>query len=301
MTGTTPVVGPWRAVGPDRLELGEGARYVGDGFVAVDLLQGRLLRIDDDRVAQVTVLDVPLGAVAARTDGGWIAAAGTGVALVGLGGEVTWVSQPEQDAPTAMRMNDAVADPHGRFWAGSMAYDGTSGAGSLYRVDPDLTVVRVLEDLTIPNGPAFDAAGSTMYLADSARGTIYRHRVDVETGALSDGAVFATVDDASPDGMTVDAEGCLWSALWGGSRLHRYAPDGRLVDTVEVPASQPTSVALSCGPDPEILVTTASLGLSPRRNDGHLLRSAARVPGLPVARFGPRRAGAPGSPGGGAP
>ncbi|MDQ0766001.1 hypothetical protein QF027_008636 [Streptomyces canus] len=81
-------------------------------------------------------------------------------------------------------MNDGVADPAGRFWAGSMAYDGTPGAGSLYRTDPDGTVVRVLDGLTIANGPAFTADGTTMYLADTAVGTILRCRIDPLSGDL---------------------------------------------------------------------------------------------------------------------
>lgn len=286
----------FRSVAARRLELGEGARAMGDGFVFVDLLEGRLVQLGPSGAPkEVAQLDVPLGAVAPLQGGGWVAAAGTGFALLrdgfallrdNVGDGVTWLHRPEDGAATPMRMNDGVADPHGRFWAGSMAYDGTPGAGSLYRLDPDLTLTRVLGGLTIPNGPAFNATGNVMYLADSAVGEIYRYRVDVARGEVGPRSDFARVDDASPDGMTVDAEGFLWCALWGGHRLHRYAPDGELERSVPVPASQPTSVALSSTTPGSILVTTATYGLeSPVAEDGRVLRATTDIRGLEPGVF----------------
>jgi sugar lactone lactonase YvrE len=140
----------WTVLPGEPCELGEGIRLVDAGPVMVDILAGRLLTVEPR--AELLALDVPLGAVAPRA-GGWIAAAGTGIALLEPGAPPSWLARPEQDAPTRMRMNDGVADPHGRFWAGSMAYDATPGAGSLYRVDPDRSVHRALPGLTIPNGP----------------------------------------------------------------------------------------------------------------------------------------------------
>ncbi|WP_307183498.1 SMP-30/gluconolactonase/LRE family protein [Streptomyces canus] len=113
-----------------------------------------------------------------------MAAAGTGIALLTPDGALDWLDRPEDRTSFPSRMNDGVADPAGRFWAGSMAYDGTPGAGSLYRTDPDGTVVRVLDGLTIANGPAFTADGTTMYLADTAAGTILRCRIDPLSGDL---------------------------------------------------------------------------------------------------------------------
>ncbi|MGW7726661.1 SMP-30/gluconolactonase/LRE family protein [Streptomyces canus] len=142
---------------------------------------GRFLELrDDTEPTRLAGLDVPLGAVApvhGRPDT-WIAAAGTGIALLTPDGALDWLDRPEDRTPFPSRMNDGVADPAGRFWAGSMAYDGTPGAGSLYRTDPDGTVARVLDGLTIANGPAFTADGTTMYLADTAAGTILRCRID---------------------------------------------------------------------------------------------------------------------------
>ncbi|MFF0793515.1 SMP-30/gluconolactonase/LRE family protein [Streptomyces spiralis] len=112
----------------------------------------------------------------------------------------------------------------------------------------------------MPNGPAFGPGGTTMYLADSALGTVYAHRVDPATGTLSDRRVFFRLapGTGSPDGMTVDDEGRVWSALWGAGEIRCHAPDGTLLLTLAVPASQPTSVCLTGS---ELLVTTARYGM----------------------------------------
>lgn len=258
-------------------ELAEGARRVDDRLLFVDILSGRLLATLPSRRAPATELlrlGVPLGAVApiaGRSDT-WIAAAGTGIAVIGAEGSLDWLDRPEDGGPVATRMNDGACDPHGRFWAGSMAYDETPGAGSLYRADPDGSVTRVLDGLTIVNGPAFDADGRVMYVADTPTGRIFRYSLDA-SGALGDGGVFVQVpaSDGSPDGMTLDDDGRLWVALWGGARVNCYDSDGALVDVLPLPARQPTSVCLA----PEgLFITTAAAGLSDAADaDGALLRA----------------------------
>ncbi|HEY2204100.1 MAG TPA: SMP-30/gluconolactonase/LRE family protein [Pseudonocardia sp.] len=274
----------WTALPGERFALGEGLRRVGGRTVMVDILSGRLLELPADLASPPTVLlglDGPLGAVAPLAGGGWLAATGTGIAVLRPGQDPEWLARPDDGRSPAMRMNDGCADPHGRFWAGSMAWDAVDGAGTLYRVDPDGTVSRVLDGLTIPNGPAFTADGATMYLADSARGVIYRYPVDPATGALGERAEFARVGSGSPDGMTVDGEGHLWSAVWGGAEVRRYAPDGRLDRVLPVPAAQPTSVCLA---GDRLVVTSASTGLAaPGPLDGAVLHTSAPVTGVPAA------------------
>ncbi|GAA2132959.1 SMP-30/gluconolactonase/LRE family protein [Actinomadura napierensis] len=269
--------GPW--------ELGEGLRATADGFVAVDLLAGRLYRLEPTTL--LASVPFPLGAVAPIQDSdAWIAAADTGIALLNGDGTVDWLARPEDGAPTPMRMNDGTADPSGRFWAGSMAYDGTPGTGSLYRVDHDGTVHTAMDGLNIPNGPVFTPDGRTMYLADSAQGVIYRVPVDPSSGEPGEREVFARVPDGSPDGMAVDTEGCLWSAVWGASAVHRYAPSGDLLTVFPLPASQPTSVCLSPEPPYRVLVTTATHGLkAPAPADGRVLTTETTVAGYPAAPF----------------
>lgn len=257
----------WTAWPGERFGLGEGLRAAGDRLVMTDILTGRLLELVEGAPPRVLAeLDEPLGAVAPLPDGRWIAAAGTGIAV--LGDSVEWLARLGNDS---MRMNDGVADPAGRFWAGCMSYDGTPGSGTLYRVEPGGTVTAVVEDLTVPNGPAFDETGAVMYLADSARGVIHRFAVDPANGKLGARDLFATVGHGSPDGMTVDADGYVWSAIWGAGEIRRFAPDGTLDRVLTVPASQPTSVCLTGG---HLVVTTATHGLAePGPLDGAVLRT----------------------------
>ncbi|MET7695026.1 SMP-30/gluconolactonase/LRE family protein [Streptomyces sp. NPDC005483] len=275
-------------------ELAEGGRWFDGRYVYVDILSGRLFELRDDRhdvgPIELACLDVPLGAVAPVSDrpGTWIAAAGTGIALLTPDGTLDWLDRPEDRTPVPSRMNDGVADPAGRFWAGSMAYDGTPGAGSLYRTDLDGTVVRVLDGLTIANGPAFTADGTTMYLADTAVGTVLRCRVDPVSGDLVGGPetfVRLRQEEGSPDGMTVDEEGCLWVALWGAGAVRRYDPDGRLLDTLIVPAPHPTSVCLHPD-DNRLFVTTARYGVrNPTATSGAVLSLPAPVRGGPACSW----------------
>ncbi|MFG2357944.1 SMP-30/gluconolactonase/LRE family protein [Streptomyces sp. NPDC048521] len=275
---------------PDRLELGEGIRWTGDGIVLVDILTGRLLAAPDEPTAplrQLARLPVPLGAVApvAGRPGTWIAAAGTGICLLAPDGSTTWLARPEADAARPMRMNDATADPAGRFWAGSMACTEGEGAGALYRVDHDGTVTRVLDGITVPNGPAFTPDGTALYLADSARGVVRRHEVDPATGALGAAQTFVTVADGSPDGMTVDLEGGVWIAVWGTGTVRRYLPDGTLHRTLRLPARRPAGVCLQ---EDVLHITSARVGLTdPTPDDGALFTVGVDVPGPPAAPYRP--------------
>ncbi|MFB7453517.1 SMP-30/gluconolactonase/LRE family protein [Streptomyces sp. NPDC056194] len=286
-------------LGTDRLELGEGIRWTDGRAVLTDILSGRLLTAPDGPdtpLTLITRLPCPLGAVAPveGNPGHWIAAAGTGICRIDPSGRVDWIARPEDGAPVPMRMNDGVADPHGRFWAGSMAYEATEDAGSLYRLNHDGRVTRVLQDITIPNGPAFDADGTVMYLADSARGIIRRYPVDPVSGDLGAPEPFATLGSGSPDGMTTDTEGCLWTAVWGIGQVRRYRPDGSLDRIVDLPAGQPAGLCLG-GPDGRtLLVTSAHIGLpAPGPLDGAVFAIRVDVPGAPAAPYRPTLPSAP--------
>ncbi|MFD0597309.1 SMP-30/gluconolactonase/LRE family protein [Catellatospora coxensis] len=272
----------------DRLELGEGARWVDGRLVLVDLLAGRLLETGGDApgpLRELYRLDLPLGAVApvAGQPGRWLAAAGTGLALLD-GGQVLPVVDLESTNPFPARVNDAVADPHGRFWAGTMTYDAVPGAGTLFRHDG--TTQAAVTGLTITNGPAFDATGTVMYLADTPLGQVDRFSVDPATGELSEQKPFLrlTPADGFPDGMTVDVAGNLWVALWGGHAVRRYRPDGTLDREIRLGAAQPTSVCLGGPGMRRLFMTTASYGLAePGIPDGALLAVDVDVAGLPAA------------------
>jgi len=277
--------GDWIPLSSERYELGEGARWIAGRLYFVDLLAGRLLACDphhDPAPTELLRLDVPLGAVAPIADGGYLVAAGTGIARFVSDKRIDWLSRPAGNGPTPLRVNDASADPHGRFWFGAMAWNNSHDSGVLYRRDTDGTVHTALIRLAIPNGPVFTPNGATMYLADTARSVIRAFHVD-DDGNLGEQRVFAEVD-GNPDGMTLDAEGYLWTAIWGGGRIHRYTPDGTLAERIAVPASQPTSVALSPTRPYCLVVTTATYGLDRiERQDGRLLLASASVAGRPTA------------------
>jgi sugar lactone lactonase YvrE len=279
-----PLLTVWSA---GAYELAEGARWVGERLVFVDILSGRLLEAPTapGPARVLAALDVPLGAAAPAGDGEWIVAAGTGIALLRRDGTLDWLDRPEEGARSPARMNDACCDPRGRFWAGSMAYDVTEGAGSLYRTDPDGTVTQVLDGLTIVNGPAFTADGATMYIADSAARRIYRCGVDVASGEVASQTLFAEVppEFGGPDGMTVDDRGRVWTALWDGAAVRCYEPDGSFTD-LPVPAPRPTSVCLAEG---RLFVTTARYGLSDAgAESGAVLSAAVEARAPSAAPFG---------------
>ncbi|GAA3961572.1 SMP-30/gluconolactonase/LRE family protein [Actinoplanes auranticolor] len=278
-----------RALSPDRFELGEGSRWVGDRVVLVDIPAGRLFGTPTptgsgpQTLTLLAELDVPLAAVAPVRDapGTWLAAAGTGFWLL----EPTGARQLAAAEPVTgrqWRMNDAAADPAGRLWAGSMACDQSPKGGALYRLDPDGKVHTVLTGLTIANGPALTADGRTMFLSDTPLGLVQRFDVDPATGELSGRREFVRLgpDEGSPDGLTVDADGFLWVACFGGGAVRRYRPDGQLDRVVPVPARQPTSVCLAGS---RLVVTSGRGGLEqPGPDDGAVLVTDAPAQGLPA-------------------
>ena len=134
-------------------------------------------------------------------------------------------------------MNDGACDPQGRFWGGTLADDHHEGGGALYRLERDGRVEQMLDGLTISNGMGWSPDGRTMYLVDSGPRVIHAFAFDGDRGTISAGRILATVpeDVGAPDGMTVDAAGDLWVAIYGGGRVHRYAPDGTLREVLHRP------------------------------------------------------------------
>jgi sugar lactone lactonase YvrE len=189
----------------------------------------------------------------------------------------------------AVRMNDGGCDPQGRFYCGSMAYAETPGAGSLYRLDLDGSVATVLTDVTISNGLTWSIDGSQAYYIDTPT-----HRVDVFdfdalAGTFSNRRPLVEIDAAlgSPDGLTIDAEGNIWVALWAGGAVHRYSPDGVLTDVVAIPASQVTACAFG-GPSLDRLYITTSrrdIDMTREPHAGALFMTRPDVGGIPVLPF----------------
>ena len=193
--------------------------------------------------------------------------------------------------PAGTRMNDAACDPRGRFWAGTLAHDHRVGRGALYRLDCDGQVEMMLSDFTIANGLGWSPDEATMYLADSHPRVIHAFDFDADRGTVSGGRVFVSLAEevGAPDGLTVDATGDIWVAVYGGGCVLRYSADGTLRDTLEVPAAQSTSCAFAGPGLHRLYVTTAT------ENWNDAQRHAEPVAGL-VYRFDTDATGRPASP-----
>jgi len=157
------------------------------------------------------------------------------------------------------RFNDVIADPEGRVYCGTMPTE--DGGGRLYRLDTDGSLTTLETGVDIPNGLGFAPDRNRLYFTETEADRIYRYRYDRETGALSDRETFVDTSDVEgfPDGMTVDAEGHVWSAFWNGGRVKRYAPDGTEERRVEFPAKKVSAIAFG-GPDFETAYVTTALG-----------------------------------------
>jgi sugar lactone lactonase YvrE len=174
----------------------------------------------------------------------------------GLGDPVVESIDGEGDA----RFNDVIADPAGRVFAGTM--DRTEPAenpGSLYRLDTDGSLTELETGLPIPNGMGFTPDRDRLYFTETVEGRIYRYDYDESTGAVSNREVFVDANDVpgNPDGMTVDAEGCVWAAFWDGGRIARYDPDGTEIERVELPAKKVSAVTFGGAEYDTAYVTTA--------------------------------------------
>ena len=228
-----------------------------------------------------------VGALAIRDRGGLALALRTGVHTFDLdSGELTFVADPEADLP-GTRYNDGTVDPAGRFWIGGMVLTGAPASAGLYRFSGDGRWTQVLAGIGCSNGAGFSPDGTVMYYTDTVTRKIMRYEFDVATGDISHPSVFAADEDCNPDGLTVDADGFVWSAKWDGSRIVRYAPDGAVDRVIPVPVQRPTSLAFG-GPDLRtLLITTARIDLTPEQLEAQplagrlLVIDDAGVTGLP--------------------
>jgi sugar lactone lactonase YvrE len=201
------------------------------------------------------VLPVRASAAAARASGGLIVATEAGLAWVNTTtGDLTIIKPVTHDP--GFRSNDGKIDVKGRFWWSLMDDNGGERPGAVYRTDSNGKTERVLDGIHIPNTLAVTADGATLYLADSKKGEMSAYPIDSH-GRLGPPRSFFRLEDGAPDGSAMDAEGYLWNAQWGASRVVRYAPDGRIDRIVPMPVEQPTSCAFG-GPGLSILYITSA-------------------------------------------
>lgn len=256
-------------------------------LLRVDIAHGLVHAWDPaDSTTETTSFDGEPSAVILRTDEpGLVVALGHELLLDEPTGR-SRLAAVELDRPDN-RFNDCRADPQGRLLAGTMSKPHVRGDAALYRLEAG-ELVPVVPGTTISNGIGWSPEGDTMYFVDSLTQRIDAFDFDPGTGATFNRRPFAAVEpeDGLPDGLTVDAEGGVWLALFGGAALRRYSSDGTLDEHISLPVTNPTCPAFG-GPDLDILyVTSARHKLrDPGPTEGALLALEPPVAGMPVNRY----------------
>jgi sugar lactone lactonase YvrE/DNA-binding IclR family transcriptional regulator len=280
---------------PGSAFLGEGPHWSASRkrLYWVDILAPAVLHADPVRGA-VTTVPMPelISAIVPRRRGGFVATTQHGIKAIDVEtGAVTPIADPEVDRP-GNRFNDAKCDRAGRLWAGTLAIDTTPGEGSLYRFDPDGRVHRMDGGFHVSNGIDFSPDNQRLYFTDTGKRRIYVYDFDLESGAIDNRRVFHELPEGvgTPNGLTVDSQGFVWSAQWDGWCVTRYDPDGQVERVINLPVPRPTSCIFG-GPGLDTLyVTSARIRLSAQQLleaplSGSVFAVDTGVPGLPESSF----------------
>ena len=251
----------------------------------VDMLAGDVLTLKNSgNVTRKHVGDI-VAAVRPRRDGGAVIGVERGFALMDSVGEVTTL--PEIWSSEKIRMNEGGCDPDGRFYCGSMAYDQTPGAAKVFRLSPDGSVDIVLEGVTVSNGLEWGPDGTLAYYNDTATFSVSVFDYSLENGLHNRRTLTTIADSGRPDGLTVDAEGGIWTAIANQGAVHRYSPEGKLDQVINLPATKVTACTFGGANLDELYITTSREDLpegeEPRA--GALFRVEPGVKGMPTREF----------------
>jgi len=279
-----------------RAELGEGPIWDDRRrrLLFVDIMRGRVHEFDPASGAD-RVVDAgrPVGAVALAANGDWILAASDGFHRVSPETGAREIIARVEAELADNRMNDGYVDARGRFWAGTMHMHGGIGKGSLYRLDPDGSVHRMLSDVSISNGLDWSPANEFLYYVDLPTRRVDRFDFDLEAGTIANRRTFVEIPSECgyPDGLIVDADGGVWVCLWGGGAVHRYRPDATLDRVIRVPASETTKCAFGGDDLRDLYITTAWIGLdadarAAQPHAGSLFHVRPGMAGRRVHRYG---------------
>jgi sugar lactone lactonase YvrE len=256
----------------------------------VDITGRRLHRFDPASGAfSSDAVDEDIGCIGPARDGGFVAGTRSGLWLLDAHGAKLRLLAANPENPATNRFNDGHVDPRGRYFAGTVDEPKAGGCAGFYRLDRS-GLTRIVGGLMTSNGAAFSPDGRTLYHSDTPRFVIWRWDYDPEIGAAENQREFVrlepTADDRGrPDGAAVDADGCYWSALYAGGRIHRYDPDGVLMKAYPLPARKPTMPAFG-GPDMKTLFVTTAAD-DDGREGGDLYALDAGVAGVATALFDP--------------
>ncbi len=233
-----------------------------------------------------------IGAVALHGDGGLLIALASGLNRFDPRTGIRTPLQPiEADIPTS-RLNDGRCDRQGRFWVGSMDRSTPEGRGALYRYDPDGALTRMLDNIEVPNGLSFSPDGRRMYFCDTPTRILQCFDLDIATGDLRNGRVFAQCEaPGNPDGAVVDAEGGVWMTHFGGARVTRFRPDGSIDRVVPLPVGRPTACCFGGDALDTLYITSACINISGEERaqyplSGSVFAFKPGVKGLPEPIFG---------------
>ncbi|WP_326723338.1 SMP-30/gluconolactonase/LRE family protein [Streptomyces sp. NBC_00243] len=264
--------------------LGEGPTWdaAAQRLIWVDILGSRIHTYDPGTGRRtVMVTEQHVGAAKPRTDGGLVVNLRDGVGIYDFTG-FRWL---HRDVVPGRRGNDAAVAPDGSLWTGTMRYDEAPGGGTLSRIAPDGTAATVLDDVAVSNGTGWSPDGRLMYYIDSPTRRIDVFDVDADQLPVNRRPL-ASVDEGFPDGLTVDADGCVWVALWDGGAVRRYTPDGELDRVIELPVLRPTACAFGGTDLTDLYITTARTGLeAPHPLSGSVLVVPGAGKGLPQPAF----------------
>ena len=277
--------------------LGEGCVWspVEDLLIWVDITGQAVHRFDHASGQPVSVWRYPqsVGNAALRASGGLALGLGASVALTDRVGAIETVIELPGE-PASNRANDGAVDPRGRLFQGTMS-NAEPGApvAALHRVDGDGTARRVVPDVSISNGMGWSPDQSTMYYIDTLTFRVDRFDYDPDTGEIDGRRPFLTFDGSAggPDGMTMDAEGCLWVAFFGGYHVQRFSPDGERLETIVTPGAPQTTCCCFGGPDLDTLYITtardsiAGVNTEGEPNSGALFAADVGAVGLPTNLF----------------
>ncbi|HET6531447.1 MAG TPA: SMP-30/gluconolactonase/LRE family protein [Actinoplanes sp.] len=255
------------------------------GLRFVDMLAGDVMSLRSDGSVERRHVGSVAAAVRPRRGGGAVIGVERGFALEDPDGTVT--ALPELWSDTGVRMNEGGCDPDGRFYCGSMAYDQAAGAAALYRLSADGSVDVVLDRVTVSNGLEWSPDGSRAYYNDTATLTIAVFDYDPAAG-LTNRRTFAELPDGGrPDGLTVDADGGVWTAVSNGGAVLRYTAAGVLAEKLVVPARKVTACAFGGEHLDRLFITTSQENVETREDPlaGSLFCAEVGVRGLPVRLF----------------
>jgi len=279
-------------------KLGEGPLWSEEeqSLYWVDIHNSRVERFipasNDHRVFE---FDTAITALGFRSSGGFVVATARGIGFMQLSSRTPDIAEhPEVEKPYN-RFNDGAVDPQGRFWAGTM-YEGPETGepteGRLYRFDADYSLHVMQTGMTISNGMGWSPDLKTMYFTDTLRRVIYAYDYDAASGAIDHRRVF--VDSSSeggyPDGMTVDGEGGVWSVRWGGWKITRFDPAGKVEREIKLPVECPTSCTFGGEDFNDLYVTSAWTALTDYQRQqqpmaGDVFRLATNVKGRAPWQF----------------